>query len=84
MAPTDKEIVMPPSGFNTHAVKGALQFVEGCYRDLQAEVAAGRHPNMEAAIKYELAQIERALSTLHIDPQGRLVEREPGQTASSA
>lgn len=70
-----KEIAMPPSGFSLNAVKGALQFVEGCYRDLQAEVAAGKHPSIEAAIEYELKQIESALTQLHIDETGKLVER---------
>lgn len=67
---------MPPSGFNQHAVKGALEFVKGCYEDLQAEVKAGKHPNMEAAIKYELAQLEKALAKLHIDKSGKLVNRK--------
>ena len=72
-----KEIAMPPSGFSSYAVKGALQFVEGCYRDLQAEVAVGKHASMEAAIAFELRQIESALSQLHIDESGKLVERPP-------
>lgn len=66
---------MPPSGFSSYAVKGALQFVEGCYRDLQAEVAAGKHASMEEAIAFELKQIESALAQLHIDNNGKLVER---------
>lgn len=66
---------MPPSGFNQRAVKGALEFVKGCYEDLQAEVKAGKHPNMEAAIKYELAQLENALKQIHINRKGRLVKR---------
>lgn len=69
---------MPPSGFNQHAVKGALEFVKGCYEDLQAEVRAGKHPSMEVAIEYELAQLEKALTQLHIDAQGNLVERPHG------
>lgn len=72
----DKEIVMPPSGFNQHAVKGALEFVKGCYEDLQAEVRSGKHPNMEVAIEYELTQLEKALAKLHIDQTGQLVERK--------
>ena len=67
---------MPPSGFSQKAVKGALQFVKGCYEDLQAEVRAGKHPNMEVAIKHELAQLEKALAKVHINKQGRLVERK--------
>ena len=66
---------MPPSGFNQHAVEGALEFVKGCYEDLQEEVRSGKHPSMDAAIEYELAQLEKALATLHIDKEGKLVER---------
>lgn len=67
---------MPPSGFNTHVVKGALQFVSGCYEDLLEEVRSGKHPSFEAAIEFELGQIEKALSSLHINPQGHLVKKE--------
>lgn len=68
-------MIVPPSGFSQRAIKGALQFVESCYKDLQAEVEAGKHPNMEAAIAFELAQLEKALAKLHIDDRGNLVER---------
>ena len=67
---------MPPSGFSQHAVRGALQFVKGCYEDLQVEVKDGKHPSMEAAIKYELAQLEKALAEMHISKAGRLVKRK--------
>ncbi|MDP2630409.1 MAG: hypothetical protein Q8P56_03295 [Candidatus Uhrbacteria bacterium] len=67
---------MPPSGFSQHAVRGALQFVKGCYEDLQAEVKAGKHPNMEVAIKYELAQLKKALEKVHINKSGKLVKRK--------
>ncbi len=66
---------MPPSGFNQRAVSGALEFVKGCYEDLIAEVQSGKHPEFETAIKYELSQLEKALAQVHIDKQGRLVER---------
>ncbi len=66
---------MPPSGFSKKAVAGALQFIGSCYEDLLAEVASGKHPDIETAIKFELSQIEKALNQLHIDPQGRLVNR---------
>jgi len=66
---------MPPSGFNQKAVKGALEFVKGCYEDLLEEVRVGKHPDLQTAIKYELAQLEKALTQLHIDKAGRLVER---------
>ena len=72
---TTKEVSMPPSGFNQRAVKGALEFVKGCYEDLQEEVRDGKHPNMEAAIAYELVQLEKALVSLHIDKEGKIVER---------
>lgn len=66
---------MPPSGFNTRAVRGALEFVRGCYQDLQEEVRSGKHPNMESAIEYEINQLESALSKIHINQEGELVER---------
>lgn len=66
---------MPPSGFSKKAVSGALQFIGSCYEDLLAEVASGKHPDIETAIKYELNQIESALAQLHIDDMGRLVKR---------
>lgn len=68
---------MPPSGFNQHAVKGALEFVKGCYEDLLEEVRVGKHPNLQSAIEYELGQLEKALAKLHIDKDGQLVERGP-------
>jgi hypothetical protein len=68
---------MPPSGFNQRAVKGALEFVKGCYEDLREEVRTGKYPNFELAIEFELMQLEIALSQLHIDKDGQLVERNP-------
>lgn len=67
---------MPPSGFSQHAVLGALQFVKGCYEDLQAEVKAGKHPSMEVAIEYELSQLKKALEKVHINKSGKLVKRK--------
>lgn len=67
---------MPPSGFSTNAVKGALQFIEGCYKDLLQEVKEGKHASIEDAIEYELRQIESALSQIHIDEGGVLVNKE--------
>lgn len=67
---------MPPSGFSTHAVKGSLQFVEGCYRDLLVEVRSGKHKDYESAIEFELKQIESALGQLHITPKGKLTKRK--------
>ena len=66
---------MPPSGFNKHVVDGALAFVRGCYLDLLEEVRSGKHASYEEAIEYELSQIEKVLSRLHITPNGELVER---------
>lgn len=66
---------MPPSGFSSGAVRGALQFVQGCYEDLLAEVESGKHKTYEDAIKFELSQIEKALSQLHITKEGELVSR---------
>lgn len=68
---------MPPSGFSKKAVKGALVFIKTCYEDLQKEVAEGKHKNMEAAIDHEIESIGTALSKLHIDKDGNLVERTP-------
>ncbi|MEK7157181.1 MAG: hypothetical protein AAB709_01360 [Patescibacteria group bacterium] len=68
---------MPPSGFNQRAVKGVLEFVKGCYEDLQEEVKSGKHASFEAALEYELTQLEKALASLHINKEGRLVERVP-------
>jgi hypothetical protein len=67
---------MPPSGFNQRAVKGALEFVKGCYEDLLEEVRVGKHPDLKTAIEYELSQLEKALATLHIDKEGKLVNRD--------
>lgn len=67
---------MPPCGFNQKAVKGALEFIKGCYEDLQQEVKEGKHPNFEAALDHELENLENALTKLHIDKEGNLVERK--------
>lgn len=68
---------MPPSGFSTTVVRGALQFVGGCYTDLLREVREGKYDSYEAAIEAELDKIERALATLHIEPDGTIVVKEP-------
>ena len=76
--PEEKEkenITMPPSGFSQKAVNGALVFIQGCYEDLLAEVRSGKHESFEKAIEYEISQIGRALSLLHINDDGKLVER---------
>lgn len=66
---------MHPSGFNTRAVKGALEFIKGCYEDLQQEIKGGKHPDFETAIDHEIGQIESALTKLHINDKGEPVER---------
>lgn len=66
---------MPPSGFNRNSVKGALAFVQGCYDDLLGDVRSGKFATYEEAIQHELALIEEALTKLHIDAEGNLVER---------
>lgn len=67
---------MPPSGFSKRTVEGLLQFVRGNYEDLREEVRSGKHPSVEAAIDYEIAQLGKALEKLHIDKEGSLVERQ--------
>jgi hypothetical protein len=66
---------MPPSGFSPRVVRGALQFVGGCYEDLLKEVRSGKHKDFQTAIEYEINQINKALSKLHIDPEGNLVQK---------
>ena len=66
---------MPPSGFNRNIVECALTFVRGCYIELLHEVKSGKHASYEAAIEYELGQIEKVLSRMHITPEGELIER---------
>lgn len=70
---------MPPSGFSKPVVAGALQFVGGCYRDLLQEVRDGKHESFEAAIEYELSQIDKALKSIHIDEQGNLVDKQTNE-----
>ena len=72
---TTRENIMPPSGFTPNAVKGSLLFIKTCYEDLLAEVRDGKHASYEDAIEHELAQINKALTKLHIDPDGNLVQR---------
>lgn len=67
---------MPPCGFNQKAVRGALQFIQGCYEDLQAEVESGKYATIEEAIEAELQNLEGALSQLHINEEGKLVPKD--------
>lgn len=66
---------MPPSGFSKKIVAGLLIFIKGCYEDLLKEVKSGKHKTYEEAIEYEIKQINSALSKLHIDHTGNLVEK---------
>jgi hypothetical protein len=66
---------MPPCGFNASSVSGALTFIRGCYEDLLEQVRSGKFPTYEEAIEFELKQIERALTQLHIDAYGNLVDK---------
>jgi len=54
---------MPPSGFNEKAIEGLLQFLEGCYEDLQKKIAKspGKPADVKAAVKQELEEIRAEL-----------------------
>jgi hypothetical protein len=57
---------MPPSGFNKKAIQGLLQFLEGCYEDLQRKIVTdGMAP--EVAVEEELHEIRRALESFSLD-----------------
>ena len=66
---------MPPSGFSKRAVEGALVFIQTCYQDLLEETRSGKHATFEEAIEFEIRQLELALSKLHINQEGKIVER---------
>jgi hypothetical protein len=66
---------VPPSGFSQQAVRGALEFVRSCYEDLLRDVQSGKFDTYEEAIRYELDQLEKALTHVHITKSGRLVRR---------
>ena len=72
---TTREVGMPPSGFSTNTIKGLLAFVKGNYEDLREEVRSGKHPSVEVAIDYEIAQLGKALEKLHLDEEGNIVDR---------
>ena len=48
---------MPPSGFSTKAVDGAVQFVQTCFEDLLIETNSGKHENFKAGIDFEMGMI---------------------------
>ncbi len=65
---------MPPSGFSKKAISGSLVFIRSCYEDLLESVRSGKYDSYEEAIEHEISQIEKALSGLHIDQKGALIE----------
>ena len=65
---------MPPCGFNTSSVRGALAFIRGCYEDLLDQVRSGKFESYEEAIEFELNRLT-ALSQLHIDESGKVTSR---------
>ncbi len=75
---------MPPCGFNASSVRGALMFIRGCYEDLLEQVQSGKFATYEEAIEFELKQIERVLTQLHIDAYGNLVDKDAPPVALSA
>ena len=62
---------MPPSGFNEKAIRGLLQFVEGCYDDLLVKMRDDPRTKVEDAIQDELAEIRRALEDFSLKNVGR-------------
>jgi hypothetical protein len=57
---------MPPSGFNEKAITGLLQFVEGCYDDLQKLLKADPSLTLERAVEMELQEIRSALESFSL------------------
>lgn len=59
---------MPPSGFSPKAIAGLLQFLEGCYEDLQAKVEAkgGSSEAVKEAMDEELANLRSYLGSFTI------------------
>lgn len=66
---------MPPSGFNRDAINGALIFIKGCYDDLLKDMRSKKFKTYEQAIDYEITQIDKALTKLHIDADGNLTKQ---------
>lgn len=66
---------MPPSGFDAEAVDGILRFVRANFKALKKEVESGKHESFDVAIEYEISQIGKALLKIHINKEGKLVER---------
>jgi hypothetical protein len=55
--------------------KGALQFIQGCYVDLQEKVANFSIEDLQVAIDSYLSELENTLRKLHINAEGKVVER---------
>lgn len=71
---------MPPSGFNRSYIKHLLGFVRGFYGHLLEEVESGKHDSVEAALEHEIGLLDKALARLHINENGKLVDRESETT----
>jgi hypothetical protein len=67
--------LMPPSGFNERAIKGLLEFVEGCYDDLLKKIDATPGLEVRAAIEEELAEIRAALESFSLEETKLLMAR---------
>jgi cytochrome P450 len=63
---------MPPSGFNEKAIRGLLQFVEGCYDDLLKEMSSPTgEKDVRKAIAKELVDIRAALESFSLESETR-------------
>ncbi len=54
---------MPPSGYSQPAVNGLVTFFATTLADLRAEVADGKHANLETGCTFEVDQIEKVLAS---------------------
>lgn len=76
---------MPPSGFNEKAIRGLLQFVEGCYDDLLKEIESpDGEKDVKKAISKELVDIRTALEAFSLDPTKKAKKRAVRRTANRA
>jgi hypothetical protein len=57
------------------AMRGNLQYMLGCYEDLESLIDSGQYPNYEAAIAAQLSKLEHGLAKLHVTDAGDVVER---------
>lgn len=70
---------MPPSGFRQSAVNHVVGFCRDNYKALQEEVRRGKHPSMEVAMEREVERLDKFLLRLHLDEEGRLVDKDTGE-----